>query len=74
MKKIFCTLLLLYCCLPLMAQWQPAGDKIKTPWSEGLTPTNVLPEYPRPILEREQWKNLNGLVGLCNPTLRKQQA
>jgi len=23
--------------------------------------TNVLPEYPRPQLVREQWQNLNGL-------------
>lgn len=41
--------------------WKPAGDKIKTIWAEKVDPTNPLPEYPRPILEREQWQNLNGL-------------
>ena len=41
--------------------WQPAGDKIMTPWGESLDPANVLPEYPRPIMKRGQWKNLNGL-------------
>ena len=41
--------------------WQPAGDKIKTPWAEKVDPANPLPEYPRPALEREQWLNLNGL-------------
>jgi hypothetical protein len=41
--------------------WQPAGDKIKTPWAEEVDPANPLPEYPRPALEREQWLNLNGL-------------
>ena len=43
---------------PLLAQWKPAGDKIKTTWGENLNPTNVLAEYPRPILERQ---DLNGL-------------
>lgn len=45
----------------IIAQWQPAGDKIKTTWGESLDPNNVLPEYPRPIMERQQWQNLNGL-------------
>ncbi len=43
------------------AQWQPAGDKIKTPWAEKIDVNNVLPEYPRPIMERTNWQNLNGL-------------
>lgn len=43
------------------AQWKPAGDKIKTKWAEEINPENVLPEYPRPIMERSDWKNLNGL-------------
>ncbi|NDV77527.1 glycoside hydrolase family 2 protein [Dysgonomonas sp. 511] len=45
----------------LFGQWSPAGDKIKTPWAETLDPNNVLPEYPRPIMERKDWQNLNGL-------------
>lgn len=47
--------------LPVMAQWQPAGDKIKTEWAEQIQVNNVLPEYPRLIMERGEWKNLNGL-------------
>lgn len=43
------------------AQWKPAGDKIRTPWADQIDPSQVLPEYPRPIMERERWKNLNGL-------------
>ena len=43
------------------AQWKPAGDNLKTEWGENLDPNNVLPEYPRPIMEREKWQNLNGL-------------
>ena len=48
-------------CSSTFAQWKPAGDKIKTSWGEQLDPKNVLPEYPRPIMERSDWKNLNGL-------------
>ena len=40
--------------------WHPAGDRIKTKWSEQVNPQNPLPEYPRPILARGDWQNLNG--------------
>ena len=61
MKKNFLAVLFaLALCSPTFAQWKPAGDKIKTPWGEQLNPKNVLPEYPRPIMERHEWKNLNG--------------
>lgn len=61
MKKIFllCALCALY--FTTNAQWQPAGDNLKTDWGINLDPNNVLPEYPRPIMERERWQNLNGL-------------
>ncbi|MDO5571329.1 MAG: glycoside hydrolase family 2 TIM barrel-domain containing protein [Bacteroidales bacterium] len=42
------------------AQWKPAGDKIKTAWAEQINPKSVLPEYPRPLMERADWSNLNG--------------
>ena len=56
---------LLMCCalaltLGAQAQWKPVGDKIKTQWAEQVNPANVLPEYPRPQLERGEWQNLNG--------------
>lgn len=61
MKKNLLTMLCaLALCSTTSAQWKPAGDKIKTPWGEQLNPKNVLPEYPRPIMERPEWKNLNG--------------
>ena len=41
--------------------WSPAGDRIMSQWGETLDPSNVLPEYPRPIMERTSWMNLNGL-------------
>lgn len=47
--------------LGMKAQWKPAGDRIMTQWAEQVDPNNVLPEYPRPIMERPDWHNLNGL-------------
>ncbi|MDR1331043.1 MAG: beta-galactosidase [Tannerella sp.] len=44
----------------VQAQWKPAGDKLKTDWAEKIKPAEVLPEYPRPLLERPLWLNLNG--------------
>ena len=60
MKKavlVCCALALTVCA---QAQWKPAGDKIKTKWAEQINPQNVVPEYPRPQLERTDWVNLNG--------------
>ncbi|WP_417127776.1 glycoside hydrolase family 2 protein [Phocaeicola sp.] len=45
----------------LHAQWKPVEGRIRTQWSEQVNPDNVLPEYPRPIMERTEWENLNGL-------------
>ncbi len=44
-----------------MAQYAPVGDKIKTKWAENIDVNNVWAEYPRPIMERASWQNLNGL-------------
>lgn len=41
--------------------WQPAGNHIKTRWAEQINSSCPLPEYPRPLLQRNEWKNLNGL-------------
>lgn len=61
MKTFLLLIILLFSSVSSFAQWKPAGDKIKTVWAEKIDPNNVLPEYPRPIMERDKWKNLNGL-------------
>lgn len=53
-----CALIAAVCA---QAQWQPVGDKLKTKWANEINPENVLPEYPRPQMERGDWVNLNGL-------------
>jgi len=61
MKRLFLLTCVCVMTVSVSAQWAPAGDKIKTQWAEKINPQNVLPEYPRPLLERGQWTNLNGL-------------
>ncbi|MFV0417467.1 MAG: glycoside hydrolase family 2 protein [Dysgonomonas sp.] len=61
MKKRLLLAALVLMSVTMFAQWKPAGDKIKTKWAETLDTKNVLPEYPRPIMERTDWANLNGL-------------
>ncbi len=41
--------------------WQIVPGKITTDWAEQLSPEEVLPQYPRPQMVRENWQNLNGL-------------
>ena len=61
MKTFLLLIILLFSSISSFAQWKPVGDKIKTVWAEKIDPNNVLPEYPRPIMERDKWQNLNGL-------------
>jgi len=61
MKKHFFVAALALSVLTAFGQWAPAGDKIKTQWAEKVDPSNVLPEYPRPLIQRNDWVNLNGL-------------
>jgi beta-galactosidase/beta-glucuronidase len=61
--KLCLPVALLLCLLPafLIAQWSPVKNKILTPWAEKVDPNNTLQEYPRPQMQRGNWKNLNGL-------------
>ena len=41
--------------------WHPGATPLATPWTALVGPTNSLPDYPRPQLERTSWLNLNGV-------------
>lgn len=60
MRKVLGAICASLLVVQAFAQWKPAGDKIKTTWAEQVNPQQVLPEYPRPIMERADWQNLNG--------------
>jgi len=56
------TLALLFVAGAAQAQkWERAHAPIETRWAKDVTPTNALPDYPRPQLTRSKWINLNGL-------------
>ena len=56
------SLLALVLTLPAAhAEWKPIEGKIMTKWAKEVTPANAWDEYPRPLLQRENWTNLNGL-------------
>jgi len=42
-------------------QWQRLAPPLSTPWTNDVSPTNALPDYPRPQLTRSKWQNLNGV-------------
>ena len=46
---------------PEASAWEPKGNHIKTRWAAEVNPECPLPEYPRPLMQRNDWKNLNGL-------------
>jgi beta-galactosidase/beta-glucuronidase len=60
---VICILLLAGSCQqkPEVLTWAPAEGPLMTQWAEEVNPGSVLPEYPRPQMEREDWLNLNGL-------------
>ena len=41
--------------------WKPANGPLLTQWGKNLDSENVLQEYPRPQMVRDDWQNLNGL-------------
>ncbi len=41
--------------------WAPKHAAIETRWAKDVSPTNALPDYPRPQLTRPRWQSLNGL-------------
>lgn len=61
MKRNLLILIAMMMTATSFSQYKPAGDKIKTDWASEVVPENVLPEYPRPLMVRPTWKNLNGL-------------
>ena len=59
--KTYLFILALLPSLLFAQQWQPKKAVLMTRFAADVKPNNVLPEYPRPQLERTRWMNLNGL-------------
>jgi hypothetical protein len=50
------------------AAWAPKTPPLATPWTSLVSPSNALPEYPRPQMVRSAWQNLNGEWQFANAT------
>lgn len=61
MKFTLKVLLLILPFFSMAQDWQMKQAPLMTNFSQDIDPENVLPEYPRPQLERSSWKNLNGI-------------
>ena len=53
--------LILESCGTVELSWTPAGGRMTSRWAKEVSPKNVLPEHPRPMMVRQKWLNLNGL-------------
>jgi len=55
-------LMIAVCCSrDMSSDWKIADNPILTEWAKDINPNQPWPEYPRPMMERDDWKNLNGL-------------
>jgi beta-galactosidase/beta-glucuronidase len=66
MKNILITVMLILVAGSCQYQsqkitWKPIKGPLMTQWANDVNPESVLPEYPRPQMERHEWLNLNGL-------------
>lgn len=62
-KKLLLNLLLVFAwqVFTFAQNWQMKQAPLMTSFSNDIDPNNVLPEYPRPQMVRDQWMNLNGI-------------
>ncbi len=60
-KNTFFLVLIVLPSLLFAQQWKPKKAILMTRFAADVKPNNVLPEYPRPQMERTRWMNLNGI-------------
>src|SRR5262245_40722831 len=59
-RLVLATLATTLLTLPALAQEKPARGPLLTRWAKDVSADKVLPEYPRPQMQRSAWLNLNG--------------
>ena len=64
-KIVVPAVLVLICLLEMgvfaQSTWKMQAVSIQTRWAKEVSPTNALPEYPRPQMVRPEWQSLNGV-------------
>ena len=61
MNRFIIAALMIAATADAASAYSPAGNNIMTTWGEAIDPSAVWQEYPRPIMARGEWQNLNGL-------------
>lgn len=61
MKRLVLVVLFMLTASIFAAEVRSQEVHLLTRWAADVSPDNVLPEYPRPQMVREQWLSLNGL-------------
>lgn len=61
MRRLVLVALLFISGFVVAPNLQAQREPLLTSWADEVIPDNVLPEYPRPQMVREEWLNLNGL-------------
>lgn len=65
MKKYITRIIIFLCLFVFLwngnGEWKLQKSPLITRWAYEVSPTNALPEYPRPTMTRKEWLNLNGL-------------
>jgi beta-galactosidase/beta-glucuronidase len=73
MRRFMFMMILWSVCLLSISTVSSQQEQLLTRWAADVSPENVLPEYPRPQLVREQWLNLNGLWDYAITNLNAEQ-
>ncbi|MDE6338600.1 MAG: beta-galactosidase [Muribaculaceae bacterium] len=60
MRKIVVSIVAALAAVEMGAQEKSVLPPITTDWGECVTPDNVWKQYPRPMMKRQEWMNLNG--------------
>ncbi len=60
-KLVFFITVSLFVKRTMAQEWKMANVPLATHWAEQVDPEHVLPEYPRPMMVRQDWMNLNGV-------------
>ena len=61
MKRLLAIVILIVIVAECGYGWEPAKGPLMTRWAKEVSPQNAHPEYPRPMMVRKDWMNLNGL-------------
>lgn len=61
MRNLILIVVTCICGCGVNSEWKPVEGRIATKWVDDVNPNKPWDEYPRPMMVRKGWGNLNGL-------------